>query len=246
MVSETPGNARLAVLIDADNASHRVVRELLVEVGRYGVATVKRAYGDWARNELSGWRDVLLEHAIRPMQQFANTKSKNATDCALIIDAMDLLHARQIDGFCIVSGDSDFTGLVQRVRESGLFVLGFGDRDASKAFIAACDRFIYTEFLVPDATPQPEPAAAKPQADAGLIKLIRDAIAATSDDAGWSALSAVGASIYKQSPDFDPRQWGFAKLSDLVKAMPKIVRVEPRSRGDSPDKHLFVRALVPA
>jgi uncharacterized LabA/DUF88 family protein len=232
---------RLAILIDAENASHRDVPHLLVEASRYGIATVKRAYGDWTRVNLSGWREILLEHAIRPMQQFAHTSGKNASDSALIIDAMDLLHARQLDGFCIVSSDGDFTGLVNRLRESGLLVLGFGEQKTPRALVTACDRFIYTELLRPDLTETPFTVKRNPERDADLIKLLREAIAATSDDTGWAALSAIGANIRKQRPDFDAHSWGFNKLSDLVKAMPRILCVEARSRGGAPDKHFFVR-----
>jgi uncharacterized LabA/DUF88 family protein len=233
--------ARLAILIDAENASHRDVPNVLAEASRYGIATVKRAYGDWTKPGLLSWRDVLLEHSIRPIQQFAHTSGKNASDGALIIDAMDLLHARHLDAFCIVSSDSDFTGLVQRVRESGLLVLGFGEQKTPQALVRACDRFVYTELLRGLPAETPVACDDSPEADADLVRVLRDAVAATSDDTGWAALSAVGDNIRKQRPDFDERTWGFSKLSELVRAMPSILRVEARSRGDAPDKHFFVK-----
>ncbi len=239
MTADTAGSGRLAVLIDADNASPKVIEALLGEVGRYGVASVKRAYGDWTTPRLGGWKSVLLDHSIQPMQQFANTKGKNATDSAMIIDAMDLLHMRGLDGFCIVSSDSDFTSLARRIRENGLLVVGFGDKDTPKPFVVACDRFVYTELLQPHAGKAAAKAA--PEQSRGVLDLIRNAIDAASDDTGWAALSAVGSNIAKQSPDFDSRSWGHAKLSGLVKSLPKHFQVEERPRGDGQSKALFVR-----
>lgn len=234
------GTARLAVLIDADNANPRVIEELLGEVARYGVANVKRAYGDWTTPQLGGWKAVLLDHSIQPMQQFANTKGKNATDSAMIIDAMDLLHTRALEGFCIVSSDSDFTGLARRIRENGLLVVGFGEKKTPRAFVAACDRFVYTEVLEPRTAKPTGKAVPPPKDDRRLVALIRAAIEAASDDTGWAALGAVGSSIAKQSPDFDSRNWGFAKLSGLVKAL-KLFEVEERSRGEGLSKALYIR-----
>lgn len=239
-MSDTAASRRLAVLIDADNANPTVTQALLAEVSRYGIASVKRAYGDWTTPQLGGWKSVLLAHSIQPMQQFANTKGKNSTDSAMIIDAMDLLHMRGLDGFCIVSSDSDFTGLARRIRENGLLVVGFGERKTPTAFVVACDRFIYTELF------EPRPAAAPsapppPNRSRELLALIRGAIDAASDDSGWATLSAVGSNIAKQQPDFDPRSWGHAKLSGLVRSMPKHFRVEERPRGDGQSKALFIR-----
>ena len=240
-MSDTSASGRLAVLIDADNANPNVVEALLAEVSRYGVASVKRAYGDWTTPQLGGWKSVLLDHSIQPMQQFANTKGKNSTDSAMIIDAMDLLHMRGLDGFCIVSSDSDFTGLARRIRENGLLVIGFGERKTPKAFVVACDRFVYTELLAPRPTAATQDEAPAPHRNRELLALIRAAIEAASDDTGWAALSAVGSNIAKQSPDFDSRSWGHAKLSGLVRSMPKHFRVEERPRGDGQSKALFIR-----
>jgi hypothetical protein len=232
--------ARLAVLIDADNANPKVLPGLLAEVAKYGVATVKRAYGDWTTPQLGGWKAMLVEHAIQPMQQFANTRGKNATDSALIIDAMDLLHTRGLDGFCIVSSDSDFTGLARRIREDGRLVIGFGEKKTPKAFVAACDRFVHTELLDAGAVKPPGKAAPAPKDDRRLVALIRRAVEDASDDTGWAPLGAVGSRIAQQQPDFDSRSWGFAKLSGLVRALP-MFEVEERPRGDGASKALFIR-----
>src|SRR5215469_14021928 len=211
VASEAP--ARLAVLIDADNASAAVVTGLLAEVAKYGTAHVKRAYGDWTGPGLHGWKEHLLGSSIQPMQQFAYTTGKNATDSAMIIDAMDLLYSGRFDGFCIVSSDSDFTRLAARIRESGLTVYGFGERKTPKAFVAACDKFIYIENLRRDAAPAgttdalPAPApratAAQLKRDASLVSQLRNAVEAASDDDGWAALGYVGTLVTKQQPDFD-------------------------------------------
>jgi len=205
--------ARLAVLIDADNASASVVKELLEEVAKYGTATVKRAYGDWTTTNLVGWKEHLHRHAIQPMQQFAYTKGKNSTDSAFIIDAMDLLYAGNLDGFCLVSSDSDFTRLATRMREAGKVVYGFGERKTPEPFIAACDKFIFLEVLKRPA----EAAAPMAVSDVPDLKgLLTHAITETSRDSGWASLSAVGSFINKNNTSFDPRNYGFTKLSELV------------------------------
>lgn len=243
MVNETAGSSRLAVLIDADNARPSVIEGLLTEVAKYGIAGVRRAYGDWTTPNLGGWKAVLLDHSIQPVQQFRYTVGKNATDSAMIIDAMDLLHARRLDGFCIVSSDSDFTGLARRIREDGLLVIGFGERKTPRPFVAACDRFIYTDLLGPEA-PVRETAAGKDAkdllADKRLVSLIRGAVEAASDDTGWAPLGAVGRNIANQAPEFDARTYGYGKLSDLVAAMP-LFEMEERRQGDGPSKTLSIR-----
>ncbi|BCJ41022.1 hypothetical protein GCM10010168_46790 [Actinoplanes ianthinogenes] len=216
--------ARLAVLIDADNAQPSIVEGLLAEVAKYGTAHVKRAYGDWTGTNLRGWKEHLLAYSIQPIQQFAYTTGKNATDAAMVIDAMDLLYSGRLDGFCIVSSDSDFTRLAARIRESGLIVYGFGERKTPKPFVAACDKFIYSENLTaePDDSPvAPRPAAgtAPLRSDSALVNKLRNAVEAASDDDGWAALAAVGHILTKQSPDFDARNWGYTKLSDLLTAV---------------------------
>lgn len=224
------GNARLAVLIDADNAQPAVVAELLTEVSRYGVAGVKRAYGDWTTPNLNGWKAHLHQHAIQPAQQFSYTTGKNSTDSSLIIDAMDLLHTGQLDGFCLVSSDSDFTRLATRLRESGMVVYGFGEQKTPAPFVAACDRFIFTEIL----RPQPAKAPAKPAAiGAPLEKVLRPAIEACARDDGWAHLSAVGSMILKTHPSFDPRNYGHPKLGELVRSQKYLEVSEPASKDGS-------------
>ena len=241
---------RLAVLIDADNAQASIVDDLLAEVARYGTAQVKRAYGDWTGTSLRGWKDRLLAQSIQPIQQFAYTTGKNATDSAMVIDAMDLLYSGRFDGFCLVSSDSDFTRLAGRLRESGLTVYGFGERKTPKAFVAACDKFIYIENLrrdgtvtgsasaVPDAVPRA--SAAQLKRDAGLVSHLRDAVEAASDDDGWAGLGYVGTLITKQQPDFDSRSYGYAKLSDLMAAT-TLFELERRSAGDGRPGTIYVR-----
>lgn len=232
-----PHGDKLAVLIDADNAQASIVGELLAEVSRYGTASVKRAYGDWTTTNLKGWKDVLHKMAIQPMQQFSYTTGKNSTDSSLIIDAMDLLHGGSLDGFCLVSSDSDFTRLATRIREAGLVVYGFGEKKTPQAFVAACDKFIYTEILKPQQeVPVPDDEAPEP-----VEPLIRIAIAATAKDNGWAPLSAVGSMIVKNSPSFDPRNYGCQKLGELVRKQ-KYLEVKEISIGDgSANVHLYVR-----
>ena len=249
MASETPA-ARLAVLIDADNAQPAMIEELLAEVAKYGTAHVKRAYGDWTGTNLRGWKDQLLAQSIQPIQQFAYTRGKNATDAAMVIDAMDLLYSGRFDGFCIVSSDSDFTRLAARIRESGLTVYGFGERKTPKPFVAACDKFIYIENLSYAETatapadevgkPVPRPPAAQLKADGALINQLRNAVEAASDDDGWAALASVGHIITNQSPDFDSRTYGYAKLSDLMAAT-TLFELERRSPGDGKPEIIYAR-----
>lgn len=221
---------RLAVLIDADNAEAAVIQELLAEVSRYGTATIKRAYGDWTTPNLKGWKEVLHKMAIQPIQQFRYTNGKNATDSALIIDAMDVLHDRSVDGFCIVSSDSDFTRLATRIREAGLLAYGFGERHTPEPFVAACDKFIYTEILKPEPAQKTEPVG---PAMSKLQPLLIAAIDANARDDGWAALSAVGGTVGKNQPDFDSRNYGFKKLSDLVRSLNYLeVKEIPLTRPD--------------
>lgn len=243
MAEDAPRAARLAVLIDADNARPAVIEELLAEIAKYGVAGVRRIYGDWTTPNLSGWKTVLLNHSFQPVQQFRYTVGKNATDSAMVIDAMDLLHSRRLDGFCIVSSDSDFTGLARRIREDGLLVIGFGERKTPRPFVAACDRFVFTELLGPEA---PGREATRPEtakdltADTRLVSWIKSAIEAASDDTGWAALGGVGSNIAKQVPEFDARTYGYRKLSELVAAMP-LFETEERRQGEGPSKVLYIR-----
>ncbi|MFF0293226.1 NYN domain-containing protein [Kitasatospora sp. NPDC004615] len=211
--------AKLAVLIDADNAQASIVEHLLAEVAKYGTAHVKRAYGDWTGTALKGWKAQLLEHSIQPMQQFAYTTGKNATDAAMVIDAMDLLYTGRFDGFCLVSSDSDFTRLASRIRESGLTVYGFGERKTPRAFVAACDKFIYAENLTPIAHAVALAEPIEPgQLDGAMAALLHSVLESASGDDGWAHLGEVGNQIRKRKPDFDPRTYGFPKLMPLLEA----------------------------
>jgi uncharacterized LabA/DUF88 family protein len=258
---------RLAVLIDADNAQPAVIEGLLAEVAKYGVASVKRIYGDFTSTRMTQWKQALLKHSINPVQQFAYTSGKNATDSSLIIDAMDLMYTRRFDGVCLVSSDSDFTRLAQRLREEGLTVYGFGERKTPDAFVQACDKFIYVEVLrseVPAPPPPPakpakksaKPVAKKPAAQAEPtaapaadqarheslpLRLIRQAIEEASDDQGWAFLGSVGSYLSKVRPDFDTRLYGHKKLSDLMKAHPRHFTVEERA-GEGGAKRFYVRS----
>ena len=243
MENETQAQARLAVLIDADNAQPGHADDLLAEIAKYGVASVKRIYGDWTTPQLGKWKAILLQHSIQPIQQFRYTVGKNATDSAMIIDAMDLLYTRKFDGFCLVSSDSDFTRLAARLRESGLTVYGFGERKTPKPFVAACDKFIYTENLGFDdagvsdgdgdgdgdaatagagAKQVKRATSAQLKGDASLVNLLRNAVEAASEDDGWARLSSIGEILTKQRPDFDSRSYGYAKLSSLVRDLPGL------------------------
>ncbi|MEV6237499.1 NYN domain-containing protein [Lentzea sp. NPDC051838] len=232
--------ARLAVLIDADNAQASVVEGLLAEVAKYGTAHVKRAYGDWTGTSLRGWKEQLLAQSIQPIQQFAYTKGKNATDAAMVIDAMDLLYSDRFDGFCIVSSDSDFTRLAARLRESGLTVYGFGERKTPKPFVAACDKFIYIENLTYPEEPPALDGAAQLKADKTLVNLLRNAIDAASDDEGWASLAAVGHILIKQRSDFDSRNYGYSKLSDLLNAT-TLFELDRRRSGDGKQAVIYAR-----
>jgi uncharacterized LabA/DUF88 family protein len=244
---------KLAVLIDAENAQPAIIGALLDEIATYGIASVKRAYGNWTSQTLQPWKETLLSYSIQPIQQFNYTTGKNATDSALIIDAMDLLYTGKFDGFCIVSSDSDFTRLASRIRESGLTVYGFGERRTPKPFVQACDRFIFTDILG-----KPEPPAAEQRAEAtpstqktpaesrklqenkNLVNLLKSAAESCSDEDGWAYLSDVMNNILQKKPDFDPRSYGYKKLKDLV-AETRLFDIHESSQGDSPAKTIQVR-----
>jgi uncharacterized LabA/DUF88 family protein len=221
----TPDATRLAVLIDSDNTTASLTTELLEEIAKYGTPTIKRAYGDWTTQQLVSWKDQLLRHAIQPVQQFSYTRGKNSTDSALIIDAMDLLYAGNLEGFVIVSSDSDFTRLATRLRESGMTVYGLGRRNTPAPFVAACDRFIYLDLLsqeseepVQPASQDEEPAPVLPN----LKRILSTAISSTSKDDGWSNLGEVGSYLVKSHAAFDPRDYGHTKLGELVRSEPYV------------------------
>jgi uncharacterized LabA/DUF88 family protein len=203
---------KLAVLIDADNAQPSILDGLLSEIAKYGTANVKRIYGDWTLPHLKGWKEHLLQYSIQPIQQFGYTSGKKSTDSSLIIDAMDLLYTGKFDGFCIVSSDSDFTRLASRIREAGLIVYGFGERKTPKAFVSACDKFIFTEVLRSKDNGNEKisrKTTSELKQDTKLVNLLRNAVEASSDDSGWACLAAVGSNIAKQASEFDPRNYGY-------------------------------------
>jgi uncharacterized LabA/DUF88 family protein len=229
---------RLAVLIDADNASAAVLGDILAEVASLGTASVKRVYGDFTASNLNSWGKVLAEHAIQPIQQFRNTVGKNASDSALIIDAMDLLHTRELGGFCLVSSDSDFTRLATRIREDGLLVYGFGEEKTPKSFIKACDRFFYTEIFrqkeidAPKATIAAKSGPLRNLAtDRGFKAALSQSVDAATTEGGRAHLGAVGSHLMKLLPDFDARNYGFRKLSDLVEKVPTLRLVREKTAG---------------
>jgi uncharacterized LabA/DUF88 family protein len=228
---------KLAVLIDADNAQASLVSELLAEVAKFGTASIKRAYGDWTTNHLKQWKDHLNKHAIQPMQQFSYTTGKNATDASLIIDAMDILHENSLDGFCLISSDSDFTRLATRIRESGLIVYGFGEKKTPEAFIAACDKFVFTEILK-----EKKEIENKDESNNNELKpMIISAINAVSKDDGWAKLSNVGSYINKNNPSFDPRNYGYEKLGKLIRNL-NYIRIDEREfNDDSNNVHIYIR-----
>lgn len=249
---------RLAVLIDAENASARLIEPLLNEVAKYGTANVKRIYGDWTTPNLSSWKNSLNKFAIQPIQQFRYTTGKNASDSTLIIDAMDLLHSGNVDGFCIVSSDSDFTRLACRIRESGHSVYGFGAKKTPEPFVRACDRFIYIENLAQEdievddeeATSKPNPVGAQPagaSAAKGVqalgpqqVRLIRSAYDALAPEGGWVTLGALGSQLLKLSPSFDSRTYGFRKLSELVCSLDGFKLDHRTGEGKTGLKHPYV------
>jgi hypothetical protein len=265
--SEEP-TLKLAVLIDADNAQAAIIEALLAEIATFGEATVKRIYGDFTAPTSAQWKKVLHTFAIKPMQQFAYTTGKNATDSTLIIDAMDLLYTRRFDGFCLVSSDSDFTGLALRIREEGLLVYGFGEQKTPESFRNACHKFIFTEVLravtlqktpalsiptpaqTPLITQPPSTDPVVPPKVAALVvpqQFILDALASTQyDDAGWVNLGSFGSYLTKIKPDFDPRLYGFKKLSDVVKIMGSDLEIEERKTAGSSAKALYIRRRLPS
>ena len=254
--SEEPA-LRLAVLIDADNAQAAVIEGLLAEIARYGEATVKRIYGDFTAPASASWKKVLQEHAIKPVQQFAYTTGKNATDSTMIIDAMDLLYTRKFDGFCLITSDSDFTGLAIRLREEGLMVLGFGEQKTPTAFRNSCHKFIFTEVLRPNINNEKnenQKNSIKNSQEKELIstvnvpkvkfpkKFILTALEQSTDDTGWAQLGTFGSYLTKLQPDFDSRLFGYKKLSDLVKAKNDIFQIKERQTPGGDQKILYIRS----
>jgi uncharacterized LabA/DUF88 family protein len=244
---ENARDLRLAVLIDADNIPSRLIGGILEEVAKYGVPTFKRIYGDWTKPHVSSWKTVLLDHAITPVQQYSYTSGKNATDSAMIIDAMDILYTGRVDGFCLVSSDSDFTKLATRLREAGMKVFGMGEQKTPSAFRAACDKFIYIEILE---QPKESPKQIKlsdlrkkeviSKADKNLIDLITGSINDIADENGWAFLGDLGNLLLKKRPDFDSRNYGYAKLLPLIRSLGKF-EIDERESGRRNIKLVFVK-----
>ena len=253
---DTNKDLKLAVLIDADNVPYANVKEMFEEIAKYGTPTFKRIYADWTKPTVSGWKKVLLENAITPVQQYSYSTGKNASDSALIIDAMDILYTGKVDGFCIVSSDSDFTRLATRLREAGMKVIGIGEKKTLSPFITACDKFIYLEILKGEADNaaenEPEktmvtekPSGKKPlsKIDPQIIRLFRDSIDDLADENGWAFLGDLGNLMLKKKPDFDSRNYGFSKLLQLIKSINKF-DIDERDSGKNHIKHIYVRKRV--
>jgi len=252
---------RLAVLIDADNVPSAHIREMLEEIAKYGTPTYKRIYGDWTKPNLDHWKKVLLDNSIIPIQQYAYTSGKNATDSAMIIDAMDILYTGRVEGFFLISSDSDFTRLASRLREAGMKVFGLGKKQTPNPFVSACNKFIYIEVLsTTEVTPEVSPIKSKVKGtkenkqdtisptssssvskiDEGAIKLLANTITDLADESGWASLAEVGNLILKKKSNFDPRNYGFTKLVPLVKSIASI-EVDERVTGKANIKHVFVK-----
>ncbi len=240
---------KLAVLIDADNVPYSNVKEMLEEIAKNGTPTIKRIYADWTKPTVSGWKNVLLENAITPIQQYSYTSGKNSSDSALIIDAMDILYSGKVNGFCIISSDSDFTRLATRLREAGMTVIGFGEKKTPQPFISACDKFIYLEILKTlavdsnttkksfEKTKKDTPIS---KVDAETIRVITESVNDLADDTGWTFLGSLGNYILKKKPDFDPRNYGFPKLYPLIKHINKF-EVDERVTGTNNIRHIYLK-----
>src|SRR5436189_2385033 len=245
---EATKELRLAVLIDADNVPYSNIKGMMEEIAKYGTPTFKRIYGDWTKPTLIGWKTVLLQNAITPIQQYSYTQGKNSTDSAMIIDAMDILYTGRVDGFCIVSSDSDFTRIATRLREAGMKVFGIGEKKTPLPFISACDKFIYLEILKPakeivkNQPPPKDETVAVPKGDTigavdqRLIRLIADSINDIADEDGWAFLGNLGSLLLKKQPDFDSRNYGFTKLLPLIKSINKF-QIDERKSGKANIKH---------
>ena len=240
---------KLAVLIDADNVPYANVKELLEEISKHGTPTIKRIYADWTKPTVIGWKNVLLENAITPIQQYSYTTGKNSSDSAMIIDAMDILYSEKVNGFCIVSSDSDFTRLATRLREAGMLVIGFGEKKTPQPFISACDKFIYLEILkssILENNPSVQLKQKMPKTapinkvDKETIRIITQSVNDLADETGWTFLASLGNNILKKKPDFDPRNYGFQKLLPLIKDTEKF-EIDERETGVNNVRHIYVK-----
>lgn len=240
---------KMAVLIDADNVPYSSIKEMLEEVAKNGTPTIKRIYADWTKPNANGWKAVLLENAITPVQQYSYTSGKNSSDSALIIDAMDILYSKQVDSFCIVSSDSDFTRLATRLRESGKKVMGIGEKKTPLPFITACDKFVYIEILKQRSLPAKSEIIQKESkkeetpmntVDQDLVTLLKDSVADLADETGWTFLGELGNFLLKKKRDFDPRNYGFQKLLPLIKSIGEF-DIDIRETSNRNTKHIFVK-----
>ena len=236
-----------AILIDGDNIPSKYIKEMMEEIAKYGNPTIKRIYGDWTKPQLSKWKKILLENAITPMQQYSYTTGKNATDSAMIIDAMDILYSEKVDGFCIASSDSDFTKLATRIRETGLTVIGIGEKKTPEPFIVACDRFIYLEILhsqdkEEEANKQQKIKKSIDTISPNVIRLITQSVNDLADEEGWAFLGDVGSLIQKKRPNFDSRNYGFEKLTPLIKSTGKF-EIDQRDSGKGRYKLIYIRHM---
>ncbi len=237
----------LAVLIDGDNIPSAYVKEMMEEIAKYGNPTIKRIYGDWTNPRLGRWKNILLENAITPIQQYGYTQGKNATDSAMIIDAMDILYSGKVNGFCLVSSDSDFTRLATRLREAGMQVFGIGEKKTPNPFIVACDRFIYIEILKkPDSSSSPDSDDTS-TSKSGVenitskdLRFIAGTIDDVADDDGWAFLGDVGSLLQKKQPNFDARNYGFQKLTPLINSIPNF-EIERREDAKGRKKLVYVK-----
>lgn len=247
---------KLAVLIDADNIPYGYIKGMLDEIAKIGIPTIKRIYGDWTKDTVKGWKPALLEHAITPIQQYSYTTGKNATDSAMIIDAMDILHSQKVNGFCLVSSDSDFTRLATRLRESGMLVIGIGEKKTPSPFIVACDKFIYIEIIAKSenrtkekesqsntkAVPENVSTVNFDSIDKETLRLLKNTVEDLADDSGWAFLGDVGNLIIKKKSDFDPRNYGYPKLTPLLQSLNNIFEVDQRSADNNPHiKHIYIK-----
>ncbi len=246
---QTHNELRFAVLIDADNVPSANLREMMEEVAKYGMPTFKRIYGDWTKPHVTRWKSVLLEHAITPVQQYSYTQGKNATDSAMIIDAMDILYTGRVDGFCIISSDSDFTRLALRLREAGMQVIGMGQKKTPAPFIAACNKFIYIEILKSDEKQEGGRKEDKTEEASGdvikkidqeIIHLISDSVADLADESGWAFLGEVGSLLLKKQPDFDPRNYGFKRLAIFIRNI-GLFEIDERQSDKGNYKHVYIK-----
>lgn len=238
-------DTKIAVLIDGDNIPSKYISEMMEEITKYGTPTIKRIYGDWTKPHLSKWKNILLENAITPIQQYGYTTGKNATDSAMIIDAMDILYSEKVNGFCLVSSDSDFTKLATRLREAGMQVYGMGEKKTPNPFIVACDKFIYLEILKNDTDKDEKGQKTKKEnlynITPKVIKMLQNSVDDAADDDGWAFLGDVGSLILKKQPNFDSRNFGFAKLTPLFKSLPQFEMEQRDKKSNSKFKLIYVK-----